>query len=121
MEYVNNYNIIIEFLVYSIVLMAGIFVIAILWLYTFDKLQTKQAIRHNFPVIGRLRYIFEHWGVFFRQYFFSHDREEMPFNRAQRTWVYRAGKNIDTTAYSRPSLPLIPRQSCHPFQTKAAT
>ena len=24
-------------------------------------------------------------------------------------------------AYSRPSLPLIPAQSCHPFQTKAAT
>ena len=24
-------------------------------------------------------------------------------------------------AYSTPSLPLIPEQSCHPFQTKAAT
>ncbi|MBT8117721.1 MAG: FMN-binding glutamate synthase family protein, partial [Gammaproteobacteria bacterium] len=25
------------------------------------------------------------------------DREEMPFNRAQRSWVYRAAKNIDNT------------------------
>ena len=35
---------------------------------------------------------------FFRQYFFSQDREEMPFNRAQRSWVYRAAKNVDQTA-----------------------
>ena len=25
------------------------------------------------------------------------DREELPFNRAERTWVYRAAKNIDST------------------------
>ncbi|MEE9142437.1 MAG: FMN-binding glutamate synthase family protein, partial [Gammaproteobacteria bacterium] len=36
-------------------------------------------------------------GGFFRQYFFSQDREEMPFNRAQRSWVYRAAKGIDNT------------------------
>ena len=39
----------------------------------------------NFPVIGRFRYFFEHLGEFFRQYFFAQDREEMPFNRAQRS------------------------------------
>jgi len=27
----------------------------------------------------------------------------------------------DWIAYSTPSLPLIPEQACHPFQTKAAT
>jgi glutamate synthase domain-containing protein 2 len=32
-----------------------------------------------------------------RQYFYAMDREELPFNRAQRTWVYRAAKNLDTT------------------------
>ena len=25
------------------------------------------------------------------------DREEMPFNRAERSWVYRAAKHVDTT------------------------
>ena len=55
------------------------------------------AIRRNFPVIGRFRYLFEHLGEFFRQYFFSLDREELPFNRAERAWAYRASKNINNT------------------------
>lgn len=25
------------------------------------------------------------------------DREELPFNRAERSWVYRAAKNVDST------------------------
>ena len=62
-----------------------------------DISQTKQAIRRNYPVIGRFRYMFEKLGEFFRQYFFAMDREELPFNRAQRSWVYRAAKNIDNT------------------------
>jgi len=68
----------------------GIFVIAIV--YVLDRVQKKHAIRRNFPVIGRFRYWFEHLGEFFRQYFFALDREEMPFNRAERSWVYRAAK-----------------------------
>jgi glutamate synthase domain-containing protein 2 len=48
-------------------------------------------------VIGRFRYLFEHLGEFFRQYFFAMDREELPFNRAQRSWVYRAAKGLDRT------------------------
>jgi glutamate synthase domain-containing protein 2 len=36
-------------------------------------------------------------GEFFRQYFFAMDREEMPFNRAEREWVYRAARNKDNT------------------------
>jgi len=66
-------------------------------MYIVDKKQTKQAIRHNYPVIGRFRYLFEKQGEFFRQYFFAQDREEMPFNRAERSWVYRAAKNVDRT------------------------
>ena len=71
--------------------------IAVVILYILDVTQTEQAIRRNYPVIGRLRYVFEHMGVFFRQYFFAMDREELPFNRAQRSWVARAAKNIDST------------------------
>ena len=71
--------------------------IAVLILYILDVNQTSQAIRRNYPVIGRLRYFFEHLGVFFRQYFFAMDREELPFNRAQRAWVARAAKKLDNT------------------------
>src|SRR5690606_19079881 len=66
-------------------------------LYWRDRLQREHAIRHNYPLIGRLRYWFEDLGTFFRQYFFALDREEMPFNRAERAWVYRSAKNLDAT------------------------
>ncbi len=76
-------------------ILVGLITIAVL--YVRDVTQTEQTIRRNYPVIGRLRYFFEHMGVFFRQYFFAMDREELPFNRAERSWVARAAKNIDST------------------------
>lgn len=83
----------------SFILATGLLllIIYIIILYVLDVTQTKQAIRRNYPVVGRFRYFFEHMGEFFRQYFFSMDREEMPFNRAQRSWVYRAAKNLNNT------------------------
>lgn len=75
----------------------GILLIFLIGVYIADVTQTKQAIRRNYPIIGHFRYFFEHLGTFFRQYFFAMDREEMPFNRAQRSWVYRAAKDIDNT------------------------
>lgn len=78
-------------------IIVGLGALAIVYMYIADKLQTKQAIRHNYPVIGRFRYLFEKQGEFFRQYFFAQDREELPFNRAERSWVYRAAKNVDRT------------------------
>ncbi|MEQ8689853.1 MAG: FMN-binding glutamate synthase family protein [Pseudomonadales bacterium] len=75
----------------------GLGVIVIAVLYVIDRTLTKHSVRRNYPVIGRFRYYFEHIGEFFRQYFFAMDREEMPFNRAERSWVYRAAKNVDTT------------------------
>ncbi len=73
---------------------------AILWLiaaYIIDVRQSQHAIRRNYPIVGRFRYAFEHLGGFFRQYFFAMDREELPFNRAQRSWVYRAAKDLNNT------------------------
>ena len=72
-------------------------ILAVLYMYVADVTQTRQTIRRNYPVIGRFRYFFEHLGEFFRQYFFALDREELPFNRAQRSWVYRAAKGADNT------------------------
>ncbi len=93
-----------NFLSSAMSFMAALFIIAVgllvLWVivaYVIDVTQTHQTIRRNYPVIGRFRYLFEHIGEFFRQYFFAMDREELPFNRAQRSWVYRAAKNVDST------------------------
>ena len=67
------------------VIAVGTVVLAVIVLYVADRLQTRHAVRRNFPVIGRLRYTFEHLGKFFRQYFFAADREELPFNRRSAT------------------------------------
>ena len=75
----------------------GVIIVAVIVMYVIDITQTKHAVRRNFPVVGRFRYLFEQMGEFFRQYFFALDREEMPFNRAERSWVYRAAKGEDTT------------------------
>ena len=84
-------------LTYLFVVLIGLALLAVIVVYICDISQTRQALRRNYPVIAHFRYLFEHLGGFFRQYFFAMDREEMPFNRAQRSWVYRAAKNIDTT------------------------
>lgn len=73
----------------------GVFTLAIV--YLIDRRQTRHSLRRNFPVLARFRYLFEKLGEFFRQYFFAMDREELPFNRAERSWVYRASKGVDTT------------------------
>jgi glutamate synthase domain-containing protein 2 len=88
---------ILEFMSILFVFVIGLIVLWLTVLYIVDVTQTHQAIRHNYPVIGRLRYVFEHLGTFFRQYFFAMDREELPFNRAERGWVYRASKDMDNT------------------------
>lgn len=58
-----------------------------------DVTQKKHSILRNYPIIGHLRFFLESQGEYFRQYFFTGDRDEMPFNRATRTWVYKNAKN----------------------------
>lgn len=79
------------------IIVIGTLAAAAVVLFALDLLQTKDAIRHNYPVIGRFRYLFNALGEFFRQYFFALDREEMPFNRAERNWVYGAAQGADNT------------------------
>lgn len=75
----------------------GAVLLALVILYIIDVCQSHDAIRRNYPVIGRFRHIFSTLGEFFRQYFFAMDREEMPFNRAERDWIKRAAKDEDNT------------------------
>lgn len=86
-----------EFLALFFVLVAGLAIIAGTTMFIVDRYQKTDAIRRNYPVIGRFRNLFTELGEFFRQYFFAMDREEMPFNRAQRNWVYRAGRGKGNT------------------------
>jgi glutamate synthase domain-containing protein 2 len=58
-----------------------------------DVTQKKHTVLRNYPVIGRFRFFFENLGEYFRQYFFSGDRDEMPFNRATRAFIYRLAKD----------------------------
>jgi glutamate synthase domain-containing protein 2 len=88
---------VIQWTALTLLFLFGIGILVLVALYLIDKTQTKQTIRRNYPVVGRFRYAFEHLGEFFRQYFFAMDREELPFNRAERSWVYRAAKQVDTT------------------------
>ena len=87
----------IEIFVQTFIFVIGLGVIFVAIVFVIDISQTKHAVRRNFPVIGHFRYLFEHMGEFFRQYFFAMDREELPFNRAQRSWVYRAAKDVSNT------------------------
>lgn len=88
---------VLEILAALFIFALGALVLAALVMYVADRAQTQHTVRRNFPLIGRFRYAFERLGEFFRQYFFAMDREELPFNRAQRSWVYRAAKNLDNT------------------------
>ncbi len=53
----------------------------------------KHTILHNFPVVGHLRYWLEGIGPELRQYIVANNREELPFNRIERSWIYASAKN----------------------------
>lgn len=90
-------SIIFSFLATSFLVVVGLLILMAIVLAISDMAQTKDAIRKNYPLIGRFRDLFSTLGEFFRQYFFAMDREEMPFNRAERDWVYGAAKDTDNT------------------------
>ncbi len=79
------------------VTMIGLAVLVAVVLFIIDRTQTADAVRRNYPVIGRFRHLFTELGEFFRQYFFAMDREELPFNRTQREWVGRASAGKGNT------------------------
>ena len=86
-----------QFMAALFVLVVGLLALALLIMFIIDRGQTEDAIRRNYPVIGRFRHLFSELGEFFRQYFFAMDREELPFNRAQRNWVDRAASGKSNT------------------------
>ncbi|HCB34439.1 MAG TPA: FMN-binding glutamate synthase family protein [Acidimicrobiaceae bacterium] len=69
-------------------------VLALVALY--DITQRRHTILRNFPVIGHLRFMMEKIGPEMRQYVVASNREERPFNRDQRRWIYSSAKNQNT-------------------------
>lgn len=57
-----------------------------------DALQTRQAIRRNFPVIGNLRYFFELIRPELQQYFVESNQSGRPISRDVRSVIYQRAK-----------------------------
>lgn len=57
-----------------------------------DFKQTKQAVRRNYPLTGRIRYGLEYIRPEIRQYFLEDDEQKLPFSRNQRALVYARSK-----------------------------
>ena len=57
-----------------------------------DLFQRRHAVRRNFPLLGRLRYLLEAIGPEIRQYIVTDNDSERPFSRDQRRWVYASAK-----------------------------
>ncbi|MBV1888321.1 MAG: FMN-binding glutamate synthase family protein [Urechidicola sp.] len=66
----------------------------------YDMTQSKHAIKRNFPLIGRMRYILESIRPEIMQYFVETDTDGRPLNRIFRSLIYqRAKKENDTTPF----------------------
>ena len=61
-------------------------------IFVYDIFQKKHTILHNYPIVGHLRFLLEKIGPELRQYFIENNREGLPFNRSQRTYVYASSK-----------------------------
>ncbi len=59
----------------------------------YDIFNRKHIILRNFPVVGHIRYWLESIGPELRQYIVANNREELPFNRIERGWIYASAKN----------------------------
>jgi glutamate synthase domain-containing protein 2 len=65
-----------------------------------DMVQTRQSLKRNFPLVGRLRYVFEDLRPKIQQYFVESDTDGAPINRIDRSVIYqRAKKQVDTTPF----------------------
>jgi glutamate synthase domain-containing protein 2 len=64
--------------------------------FFYRHVQKQHTLLGNFGILGQARYLIESVGPEFRQYLFLNDREERPFNRAERSEIYRKAKDVDS-------------------------
>lgn len=84
-----------------------------------DILQKRHTILHNFPVIGHFRYMLEKIGPELRQYIVANDKEETPFNRSERRWVYASSKG-ENNYFGFGSTEIPPYEDGYPLIKHAA-
>ena len=77
----------------SIIPWWGWIIISFVLLAIRDIVQPKHSISHNFPIVGHFRFLLEKIGPELRQYLVANNREELPFNRIERSWIYASAKH----------------------------
>ena len=109
---------------YTTLIIIGIFLVGVAINDIF--IQKKHTINHNFPVVGHIRYWLETIGPELRQYIVSSDKEESPFNRSERRWIYASSKRANnyfgfgtTEQLYEPGYPII-KNSAFPLPDKQA-
>jgi glutamate synthase domain-containing protein 2 len=78
----------------TLAVIAAVLALGLAALYRRDIRQTQHTILRNYPVVGHVRYFAETWGEYMRQYHYLPDWAERPFNRLERSWVYRSAKGV---------------------------
>lgn len=80
-------------------LVATLFLVGLI-IVIYDIYQTKHALLKNYPLIARLRWVFESERSKIQQYFIEHDTNGTPYNREKRSDVYQKAKGeINTTPF----------------------
>src|SRR3954469_25140699 len=72
-------------------------VAALVLLALHDVLQRRHALLRAYPLFGRKRFMLEKIGPELRQYWFSSDKAERPFDRTERNWIYESAKQQPNT------------------------
>ncbi|WP_391202609.1 FMN-binding glutamate synthase family protein [Psychrobacillus sp. L4] len=71
-------------------------ILAVVFLYLYDRKQKQHAILRNYPILGRMRYILEKTGPELRQYLFDNDNGGEPFNREEYLHMVLPGKYLNS-------------------------
>lgn len=65
-----------------------------------DMVQTRQAIKRNFPLVGHMRYLLEMIRPEINQYFIESNSDGKPFSRSDRSVIYQRAKGeLDTLPF----------------------
>lgn len=70
------------------------FLVPLLLVGLYDRIQTRHSIRRNFPLFGRGRWFMEKLRPYIRQYFVESDTDGVPINRMFRNLVYQRAKDV---------------------------
>jgi glutamate synthase domain-containing protein 2 len=84
-------------LVWAPILWLLLLYILMLLVGLYDWFQSQHAIRRNFPLFGRGRWILEGLRPYLRQYFIESDTDGVPINRMFRNVIYQRSKGANET------------------------